>query len=401
MAIPEVFTAAELAEVLAYRRPGYVYAWLSDAVDWAVVLVLLRYGVRRFYAWAERLAERIQARTGRFEHVPVLRAAPKVMDKLWRGPGWGPALLFTAIVFLTINLFYMPVDVFFSYVLEHRHGLSNRSLGGYAWDVVKDITLRLALKIWLVVGLYGLARRLRNWWAWLGAVAGLGLLLSGVLDPFAQRLNFDQHPLPDGPLRQRLLRLIDKAGVEVGDIVVERTSKSTKKVGAYFTGQGPTRQVVLSDTLVEAFPEEEIEVAVAHEAAHLRESRFWGRVGAALLLVGYLFLLDRLFRISARRAWFGATGYADIRTLPLLSVTMLVLFSVASPLAAFFSRERERDADRYALALTGKPETFQSMLVRVARINKLDPAPPAWVVLKGDTHPTIAERLELAEAAKR
>ena len=62
---------------------------------------------------------------------------------------------------------------------------------------------------------------------------------------------------------------------------------------------------------------------------------------------------------------------------------------------AGFSREgeRERAADRYALELTQDPAAFRRMLVKAARVNKMDPEPPRWAVLKGYSHPPLGERL--------
>ena len=33
------------------------------------------------------------------------------------------------------------------------------------------------------------------------------------------------------------------------------------------------------------------------------------------------------------------------------------------------------------------------MLVKAARVNKMDPEPPRWIVIKGLSHPPIGERI--------
>ncbi|AEI62022.1 M48 family peptidase [Corallococcus macrosporus] len=106
-----------------------------------------------------------------------------------------------------------------------------------------------------------------------------------------------------------------------------------------------------------------------------------------------LFALDRLLRLSAARGWFGATRFADIRNLPLISLLFFLLMLTARPVSGAFSREREYEADRYALRLTGDVASFRRMLVKAARVNKMDPAPPRWLVLKGMSHPPIGERI--------
>ena len=39
--------------------------------------------------------------------------------------------------------------------------------------------------------------------------------------------------------------------------------------------------------------------------------------------------------------------------------------------------------------------------MKAARVNKMDPDPPAWVVLKGWSHPPSRERLEAVDRWKK
>lgn len=386
MAAP-IFTPEELAEVLAYHRPGYAYTAVSELINLAVIVIVLRYCVRLFYALAQRGADAIARRTG-------LRS--RVLERLWGGPGWGAAILFVALNTLFLTALYLPVDVYFGYIHEHRFGLSTHTPGSFAWVTLKAAGIRLGARIAVAFGLYGLLRRLPRWWLVLGLSAGTLMLFSGMLDPLRGRVYFPQSPLPEGPLRQRITALMAKAQIPFADIKVEGSSEATRKVQAYFAGQGPTRTIVLGDNLLREFPEAEIVAAVAHEAGHIRENQWPRRLAASVALLACLYFIDRLLRLSARRGWFGATEVADIRTLPLVSLTFYVVLTLGAPISAAVSREDERQADRYALQLTGDPSTFASMLRRAARINKMDPSPPFWIVLN-QSHPPMAERLTLIE----
>ncbi|HEX8703220.1 MAG TPA: M48 family metalloprotease, partial [Myxococcaceae bacterium] len=133
--------------------------------------------------------------------------------------------------------------------------------------------------------------------------------------------------------------------------------------------------------------------AVAHEAGHVHESKWPGRIASSLGLLAFLFLIHASLRLAANRGWFGTHEFADIRTVPMLMLLLLVVMTVFAPISAWFSREREREADRYALRLTGDPTTFRQMLVKAARVNKMDPEPPEWLVFKGMSHPPIGERI--------
>jgi STE24 endopeptidase len=168
------------------------------------------------------------------------------------------------------------------------------------------------------------------------------------------------------------------------------------RVQAYFAGNGATRTIVLNDALLKNMTDDEVLAAVAHEAGHVREPRWPARVLSAVALFAFLGLVEWLFRRSAKRGWFGISERADIRTLPLILLVFDLSMSAAGPVSGWVSRRREWAADRFALELTRDPASFSSMLVKAARVNKMDPQPPRWLVLKGLSHPPIGERIEFA-----
>jgi STE24 endopeptidase len=372
-----IFTPAELAEVHAYHQPLYWKAALDDAVTVGVSLLLLRFAVRPLWAACERVK---------------LRSS--VLERMWRGPGWAPALLFAMAWVALTTVIYLPLDVWFGYVHEHRFGLSRQTPASFALDHLKDLGITATAVGALAFGLFGLARRMPRWWAVLGAAGAVALLLSTALDPYRARVYFEQTPLPAGELRERINALMARAGVDFRDVLVEHTSGKSVRVQAYFAGTGPTRTIVLNDSLLQHLTTDEILAVVAHEAGHVGEPRWPQAIGSAAALVLFLFAVDRLLKWVARRGLWGVTEPADLRALPLVMLVFSVATSAVKPLSAAFSRERERQADLYALRLTGAPDAFASMLRKAARVNKMDPDPPRWVVWKGRTHPSVGERLE-------
>jgi len=290
----------------------------------------------------------------------------------------------------------LPGNIYFN-LHEWRFGLSTYTVGGLLWDEVKGVGIMAAYKMLLAFGIYGLARRLRSWWVVLGAVSAGLLLFSAALDPYRARLYFDQEPLAQGALRQSVDELMRKAGIAYSDILVEKSSRASRKVQAYFAGQGPTRAIVLTDTLLNEFDRDEVLAAVAHEAGHVGEPRWPNRIAAGLALFALMGFIEWLFRVCARRGWWGVLERADIRTLPLVTFCVVMSISLSIPASAYFSRERERAADRYAMALTQDPRAFRRMLVKATRINKMDPDPPRWLVLRRGSHPPMSERIRAAE----
>lgn len=388
-----LFTPEQLAEIHAYHLPHYIRAAVNPFARLAMLALQLGVLVQPFHRLATSAASRLERRLGVLRTAPVSRAFFRAMDRLWGEPGWGAAVLFALATDLFVRLVYMPADIYFTYTLEHRYGMSNYTPGGYAWDLLKEYVVGAIAIAALVIGLYGLARRVRRWWLVLGVPVALLMLVASALDPYRGRLYYEQKPLPEGTLRTRVTELMDKAGIAFADILVSETSVASRRVQAYFAGQGPTRTIVVNDVLLKEFSEAEVLAAVAHEAGHVHESKWPGRIASSLALLALLFVMDRVLRLAASRGWFGTTRFGDIRTLPLLSLLVFLVMQLGNPVSAAFSREREREADRYALRLTGDVESFRRMLVKAARVNKMDPAPPRWLVLKGMSHPPIGERL--------
>lgn len=375
-----IFTPEELAQIQAYHQPHYLWGAVGDVVNLIVVLLLFRFVIGPLYARCARVT------------VPS-----KVLDRMWKGPGWAAALAFSLAYFAISTLIYLPMDVYLDFFHERAFGLSKHTAGTYAFDYAKGLAISIAALSALTFGLFGLARRVQKWWLILGLVGAFVLLFSAALDPYRARLFFDQKPLPPGELRDRISALMAKAQIDFKDVLVEDNTRATVRLQAYFAGRGPTRTIVLNSSLLKELTADEILAAVAHEAGHVQESRWPATIASAVTLLLFLFGVDQLLRWVARRRFWGVTESPDIRALPVVMLAFGLCTSFAKPVSAAFSRERERQADLYGIRLTQNPEAFESMLVKAARVNKMDPDPPRWMTLKGRSHPTIRERIEAVE----
>ena len=110
-----------------------------------------------------------------------------------------------------------------------------------------------------------------TWWAPAGAGsvafgAVLAALAPVVLDPIFNEFT----PLPEGETRADVLDARRRAGVRVGEVYSVDASRRTTAANAYVTGLGPTKRVVLFDTLLDRYSRDEVRLVVAHELAHVR-----------------------------------------------------------------------------------------------------------------------------------
>jgi STE24 endopeptidase len=200
-------------------------------------------------------------------------------------------------------------------------------------------------------------------------------------------------PLPDRELAGQVEELAARMRVEVDDVLVADASRRTTTANAYVSGIGPTRRVVLYDTLLDGrFTEGEILSVSAHELAHVRERHLWkGLAWFALFAVPGVALLAS---ITERRG-----GLADPRLVPLGLAFVFVYVLVTQPLANAVSRRYEAEADWLALRATGDPESAVALEQRFVTTSLSDPDPPAWVTYWLGTHPPPMERIAMAEAA--
>lgn len=382
----ELYTAAQLAEAQAYHGPIYTEALVDLVASPLLVGGAALFLTRPLYALASRW--------GRRARVPAL-------ERVWKGPEWAPTVLFALLYFGCFSLVSLPLGVWFGYVREQQYGLSHQSVGSFLLDGLKGQLVLVVSVTALAFGLFGLARRTPQWWWLVGLATSLALVASTAIDPYRARLYVDQSSLPPGPLRTRLTTLLEGAAIPFSDIFVVHTSARSVRVEAAFAGTGPTRTILLSDTILEAMTEDEVVAAVAHEAGHVSESRWLGRVLSPLAIFALLAFVEWLFRRSTRRGWFGITTHGDVRVLPLLVLAFDLVSTAIAPASAAVSRERELAADAFSVTLTQDPDALVSLLVKLGRINKIDPSPPRWYVLMGVSHPTILARVEAIQAAAK
>jgi STE24 endopeptidase len=198
------------------------------------------------------------------------------------------------------------------------------------------------------------------------------------------------------------MALADRDGVPVRDVLVADASRRTRAVNAYVSGLGPTRRIVVYDTmLTEAAPDEVVSV-VAHELGHTKDNDVLtgtviGALGTAAAMV-FLYLLGSwtgLLRLA------GVTSIGEPRAIGLLLAVAALAALTSAPVQAFVSRHIEARADAHALALTGDPATFEAMQRRLGTVNLSDPDPPTWEHVLFASHPSTVERMAAARAYAR
>jgi STE24 endopeptidase len=198
-------------------------------------------------------------------------------------------------------------------------------------------------------------------------------------------------PLPAGELRSDVLELAEEAGVEVGEVYEMDASRRTTAANAYVAGLGNTKRVVLYDTLLRDFSEDEVRLVVAHELGHVHYSD----VPRGLLFLAIVAPLGMLAvaRLSERMAPAGGPA-----AVPAVALSLALLVPAITTISNQLSRAVEARADRYSLELTDAPDALIGFQQRIVEKNVSDPEPPAWVHFLLGTHPTAMDRIGQALA---
>jgi STE24 endopeptidase len=273
-------------------------------------------------------------------------------------------------------------------------GLVTQSWRGWALDLVKSNAIGAVFAAGAGGAAVAITRRYPRGW-WFPAAAGSVLVGSGfaalapvLLDPVFN----DFTPLPEGETRSDVLALAAAAGVKVREVYSVDASRRTTAANAYVTGLGPTKRVVLFDTLLDRYDRDQVRVVVAHELAHVRHRDVPRSVAfAAIVAPATALAVQRL-------SWALSSERGSAAALPALGLATAV---VAGPLGVIgnrLSRAVERRADAYSLELSGAPDAFVSFERAIALQNVADLDPPALVRRVLATHPSTAERIGAAVA---
>jgi STE24 endopeptidase len=365
----DLFAAEEIERARRYHRPLY----LALAVDWALqvgVLAAIAFGAPGDWLWSAT-----------------------------SGPWWARTLELTALVLAVSTLVRLPLSAWRGWAHERRWGFSTQSFGAWLLDVAKGLIVGVVLSGIALVGLVGSARAWPSWWPAAAAVgAALLTLVLSVLAPLLFERLFNRcWPLSDGDLARDLRELSQRARVPVRTMLVTDASRRTRKHNAYVSGLGPTRRLVLFDTLLEEAPVGELRGVVAHELGHRRFRHvalgttlaMAGAAAAVLILRG---LLAWPWLLSAA----AVSGPGDPRVVPLVLLLLWLLELGALPFETWLSRRWERAADRFALDLTHDGAALEQMHRRLALANLADLDPPPLLYVLLFTHPTPPERIAAA-----
>lgn len=320
------------------------------------------------------------------------------LDDLWRSAGWGDINTGVAVMlaaFAIMALLELPFSLYHTFVIEERFGFNKTGIGTFFADLFKQALLMLLLGVPLAwAALWLMQESGRLWWLYLWLLwAGFSLLMlwayPAVIAPLFNKFT----RLEDAALEQRIQTLLDRCGFTSQGIYVMDGSRRSGHGNAYFTGMGRNKRIVFFDTLLETLEADEIEAVLAHELGHFKRRHILKRIVTMMLssLAG-LALLGWLIQ----QPWFyhglGVTQPSNHLALLLFLMVAPVFTLFLQPVAAWFSRRHEFEADDYAATQASAADLVRA-LVKMYRENASTLTPDPLYSAFYDSHPPAPVRV--------
>jgi STE24 endopeptidase len=309
---------------------------------------------------------------------------------------WASTLYFV-ILAVGLGIILLPLNYYQGFVLPHRFGLSHQKLSAWLADRGKAGALSFLLGLVLVIVVYWLLEYFPGtWWLWAAILLVLvSLLLSRLTPTLLLGIFFKLEPLADKRLKRRLINLTKRARAPILGVYTMNLSSKSTTANAMLAGLGRTRRIILTDTLLQKYMPDEVEVVLAHELGHHmhKDVPKLIAVQAAMIFVG-LYVSNLVLRASI--VPFGFNGIADAAALPVLFLSVAVLTMIVTPFTNAYSRHVEAAADEAAIELTDKPRAFVSAMTRLTNQNLSVANPSRWVELLFYDHPSYTKRVNSA-----
>jgi STE24 endopeptidase len=322
--------------------------------------------------------------------VALARWAPGFAGRIGLGP-IGSGVIIGMVTIATLWVVGLPFG-FFQQWWAARHGLAPHDYLAWLTEPWAVLGFEAVYALAVITLVMALARRLgRNWWiagapVFIGVVTLFAFLSGWLLAAGTTR--------PSAALQPRIQQLEARERVSV-PVRVQKVSDWTKQANAFAVGMGPSTHVVLWDTLLDGrFGRGPVDVVVAHELGHVAKRHILKGIAWFALLA---FPLAFLVAEGTRRAG----GLVSPGAIPLAVLVLVIASFLTTPFQNAVSRRYEAEADWTALQATRDPAAAVKLFKSFEQTSLQEPSPPAWSYVLFQSHPTLAQRIAMAERFSR
>ncbi|MSN25458.1 MAG: M48 family metalloprotease [Geobacter sp.] len=308
------------------------------------------------------------------------------------------AILFFLILTWMQTILGIPFDLYGTFRIEARYGFNTTTARIWVVDFLKSQTIGAVLLTFLISVVFWLIHwSPQQWWIWVWGFMAFFSLFMMFISPYLIEPLFNKYePVSEPGLEDEIRSMMEKAGLKAGKVLQMDASRRSRHSNAYFTGIGKVKRIVLYDTLIKQMSHGEIVAVLAHEIGHWKKGHIWKR-----LLVAEVMALAGSWLSFRLLGWSGLPELLGLPTEISLPARMVVLGFVASlvmfpmtPFSAWRSRCHEREADRYAADLTGRPQDLASALIKMSAENLSNLFTHPFYANFYYSHPPVVQRVK-------
>lgn len=360
-------------EMVRHSRIGDILYFVGNAYGLGVLLLILGVG------WSRRMRD--------------------LSERIARWP-FVAAMLFVVFFTLLTTLLEFPLTFYRDFVVPHQFDLTDQSFPAWLWDGTKELLLGLLIGPPLIALVLLAMRKIRRWWlvVWVASIPVL-IFFIVIIPVFIDPLFNKFVPLKDQVLKQRLLDLASKAGIEGSRVYEVDKSKQTKEMNAYVTGLGPTNRIVLWDTILAKMNHDELIAVMGHEMGHYVLKHIWKGLAFGLVVSFFVLLIGQKF-YDRGLGRFGIRGAGDPASWPWFLVVVTVISFFLTPVLTGYSRCQEHQSDIFSLELTHDNVSMASAFVKLTEDSKANPYPHPFIEFWRYSHPSIGRRVAFALSYK-
>jgi len=303
-------------------------------------------------------------------------------------------LFYISIIGFLLNFIGLPIDYASSFNIEHAYELSKQSLSSWIKDYLKKLILGGLLSCFMLILLFVLLKNTKDdWWIYTSILYFLiSIIIAKIFPVLIIPIFYKLTPIEESPLKTKLFSLGKNLGVKILNIYNIALGKKTTKANAAVCGIGSTKRILLSDTLLDNYADDEVEATLAHELSHHKHHHFWKLAIMGFILTTICFFVIHI--VLKRMVYSGAlNNIYDIKALPAIAIIYIVYNLLTRPISNLISRNYEREADQDAFVVCANPLSFATLMDKLFKQNLSDPSPSKLVKIFFYDHPPALERI--------
>ena len=293
------------------------------------------------------------------------------LEDAMRGNVYGIALASVSLIWLIDAVKDVVAAYIDKFRIEEKYGMNRQTKRDFAKDQARSLAVELLLELLLTLLIAFMGEHMASWTngfsvslpkalgigVGIAAVIGAFITFASLVSIWMMKREYTFTPLPDGALRDKIVKLQDGARKRVKQINVYDESKKSTSKNAFLLKFLWLREFGIADNFINENAEEELIAVLSHEIGHLKHKKnllnylSYALFSGAFALV--ILIIHRPAPVRAMAAWVRASFALTVNNYNLLitvfGAALTPVIRLISLLNNYRSRMEEYEADREAV----------------------------------------------------